>query len=620
MKFGINAKKIFAILGVFVILVTIFALIFFREEKKGEEEKEFILDDRVSPYVNQGLFVEILRVRNRDILNRMLSFGENWREKPRFYYIVEVDGKVCSNKGNCGESDLYETWDTFGKESMFTFDIEEEQKTSRVTIKIVEENKKGISLRTNDVEKETLTVIYDYRTGRWSGDDNFGDKDGYGYYLGENYEIWFNVYQSDYDNDEIPYWIEVNVLGTDPTVNDCLLDPDGDGIPTCWEWKWGYDPFTQNDHSNLDPDIDGISNLEEYKMRKWFANPFQPDIYIEVDFTEKNKIIEIEPTLYEESKQMLIERFAQHGIKVFIDDGWSDSPPNGGGEILPHASYFDDVLGKQLLQYYTHHFSDERKGIFRYLVISSCSGGFTSPVYFNKFDAMMVGNNLKDVLFTRLAFSPKSVRVVLAAAVMHELGHTLGLVPAIFPGNDIMPRYIGDRYPNMSDEDYNGYVKNYVSIMNYRYIYKKDLFDYSDGSHHQKYDMDDWGHIYLPTFEIDIPIYEDVSIKTFEDFKIVDEYPGIVLKGWKFDENLTKQNLEKIKKFVTVKNADADIQIFIKNNSSSGKEYNLRVYAKPKVEPVFAIYSLVAEGYVKDNNFELYSLDELIKYAKSFIE
>ena len=29
--------------------------------------------------------------------------------------------------------------------------------------------------------------------------------------------------------------------------------------------------------------MDGIENIEEYQMAKWFANPFIQDIYIEVD-------------------------------------------------------------------------------------------------------------------------------------------------------------------------------------------------------------------------------------------------------------------------------------------------------------------------------------------------
>ena len=45
---------------------------------------------------------------------------------------------------------------------------------------------------------------YDYRTGRWDGkDDSFMDVDGYGHYVGETFEVWFNIYQTDYDHDGV---------------------------------------------------------------------------------------------------------------------------------------------------------------------------------------------------------------------------------------------------------------------------------------------------------------------------------------------------------------------------------------------------------------------------------
>lgn len=619
-----KVTKILAVIAVLIIILAgIAALMLLREKEEipTEEKEEFVLDDRISPYENQGLFVEILRIRNRDLLNRMMKFGMSWRETPSFYYTIDVDGKVGSNKGHAGENEVYETWDTFGRESMISFYIEEEKPISKVNIKIIEVVKRGLfGRRTSEVEKESFTVTYDYRTGRWYGDDYFNDKDGYGYYLGENYEVWFNIYQADYDNDGIPYWTEVNVLGTDPTVDDSKLDPDNDGIPTDWEWRWGYDPFVWNDHAHLDPDIDGLTNIEEYKIRKWLANPFQPDIYIEVDHTEKTKLFDLDHVFYKESQQMLIERFAQHGIKVFIDDGWADGPLNGGGEILPDVAFLDDVSGKQILQYYTHHFADERKGIFRYMIVSGYDGGFICPVNFNRLDAICIGNNLRSALLVRFAFSPRTVRIVLAAAVMHELGHSLGLVPVAFPGIDIVTRSYANRYPNMSDEDYKGYLNNYRSIMNYKYIYNKKLFDYSNGSNGPPYDQNDWEHIYLPFFKVDMPSYEEPADETFEDFEVVNEYPGVIVKGWEYSENLTKEYSQRLKTLALVKNTDADIQIFVKNDSNDSG-YNIRVYAKPNVEPVYAVYSLVAEGYIdNESNIKFYSQEDLVKYAKSFIK
>ncbi|MCD6573923.1 MAG: hypothetical protein J7K95_07520, partial [Thermoplasmata archaeon] len=259
-----RSRKTMAIIIIFIIILALFIYLQFSHQPR-KEVKEKTIDDRISPMENQALFIEILRIRNRNLMNKMLSYGIEWREKPRFYYVIKVDNEEGSSKGNVGENGVYETWDTIGYESSMVFDVEEEKEKSSVTISIIELEPIGLFKKDyKEVEKERISLIYDYRTGRWSGDDAFRDEDGMGHYLGKNYEVWFNIYQADYDHDGIPYWIEKNVLGTDPTVDDSKLDPDGDGIPTSWEWKYGYDPFTYNEHSKLDPDIDGIENIEEY--------------------------------------------------------------------------------------------------------------------------------------------------------------------------------------------------------------------------------------------------------------------------------------------------------------------------------------------------------------------
>ncbi len=610
---------IFALVAL-ILLLLVSSLYWYMPERKGEEEKEREVDNRISPMENQAIFVQVLRIRNRGLMERMLSYGNSWKETPSFYYTITVDDEFGSAKGNVGEEGVYNTWDTMGYESTMTFDVDEEREYSDITISIFEIQPKGF-FGEEEVEKERISLKYDYRTGRWTGDDSLGDRDGLGHYLGENYEIWFNIYQADYDHDGIPYWTEVNVLGTDPAIDDSNLDPDGDGIPTVWEWRYGYDPFTYNDHKNLDPDIDGIENIEEYQMRKYFANPFQPDIYIETDGMERRGIIDLPHIFYKESQQMIIERFAQHGINVYIDDGWSDSPPNGGGELLPYHNNLDDVLGKELLAFYTHHFPDDRKGIFRYVVVGARKdgGGFITPVNYNHFDAIYVSNDLNSMK-VRLAFTPREIRVMLAKAILHEMGHSIGLMPVVFPGIDIMSRKVVDRYPSMSDEDYKGYLDNYYSVMNYQYIYNKPwffsagtheyLFDYSDGSNGEPYDMNDWAHIYLPTFQIDVPSYEEPSDENFEDFEIVDDYPGVVASGWKFDSNLTERYSDKLKNLAVIKNADVDIQVFVNEDGNDG--YDVRIYAKPFVEPVYSIYSLVAEGKKEEGKIKFYSQQEII--------
>ena len=587
------------------------------------EETNTIYDNRISPDINQGLTVEVLRIRNRGIMEKMLVFGTRWRQTPSCYWIIDVDGKITDSSGfvGFGSSGTFTTWDTFGMETKQNYYIGEETEKSTVCISIVEKVKTGLfGRKTTTVEKETIRLEYDFRTGRWSGDDSFMDNDGYGHYLGESYEVWFNLYQADFDHDGIPYWIEVNILGTDPTVDDSILDPDSDGIPTNWEWKWGYDPMTWDDHRNLDPDVDGIENIEEYQMRKYFANPFQPDIYIETDgMKRKNLWSDINHVFWKESQQMIIERFAQHGIWVYIDDGWDDGLVNGGGELLPFIEEIDDVIGGQVLAFYTHHFPDERKGIFRYVIIAN-KGAWISPPSYNSFDTINVGTNVLKVFSTYLAVTPRYHRVVLAKKVLHELGHSLGLLPSSFPGVDIK-KPIGVRYPSMPAEDYEKYLNEYYSVMNYYWLAKdRKLFDYSEGSNGKPFDQNDWDHLYLPTFQTDAVNYEESVDETFEDFEIVNDYQGVQLKGWSYDQNLTRQYQEELKKFVYVKNAACNMSVFVKMEEGQDNIQEIRVYATPDVNPTHTLWSLVAQGKLNSKReITFYSLQSLINEVKKTI-
>ena len=614
--------KIGLILIIFVSIVMLIAILFvsgfFEKDKKTSiNEPEIItIDDRVSPYTNQGLVVEVLRIRNRGLTDIIMNVGLKWRKTPSFYWIITVDGKESNSKGKVGQDGVYNQWDTIGEEGNVVFDIEEEQKKSEVLIKIIEEEQVGLLKRKkNDVEKEIISLVYDFRTGRWNGDDYYNDDDGFGHFLGEKYEIWFNVYQIDYDNDNIPYWIEKNVLGTDPTIDDRKQDPDNDGIPTSWEYRWGYNPFIADDHEFLDPDIDGIENIEEYQMRNYFANPYQPDIYIETDGMEKKRI-DFRHIFFKESQQMIVELFARHRINVYIDDGWPDGPINGGGEMLPYYEYIDDVIGRQAQGFYEHNFADERKGIFRYVIIGHKHAGIIFPCNNNVMDTMLIGTGIKPVLKIKRGFSPRLMRVARAKSVLHELGHSLGLMPYSFPGVDIMDP-IGKRYPSMDAEEYEGYMKQYYSIMNYYYIFRDSkLFDYSDGSNGAPYDQNDWAHLYLPSFQTNMISYEESVDETFEDFEVINDYPGILLKDWDYSENLTDDYAESFQSLSYVKNTNSSIQIYIENEPINENQRKIRIYAIPFVKPQFAPWSLVAEGHIdSEDNIELYDQQILVEEA-----
>ncbi len=507
-----NQKQIiiFTIIVVACIIVgSIFACLqcFNEEEKREEEPITFELDDRISPLENQGLILEIKRIRHRGLIDKIMKMGLSWRTKPEFYFISNMDGLEYVSKdvgSRRGVTEvLFNTWDTMFKENKIVRNAEEEQQTSDITITIMEREKTGIlKLRSKDTEKLKISLTYDYKTGRWNGDDYFNDSDGYGHYVGKSFEIWFNLYQTDFDHDGIPYWTEVNVLHTDPRIDDSELDPDNDGIPTVWEWKWNYDPFVYDNHSILDPDIDGLNNIEEYKMAKWFADPYSQDIYLEIDGMQRGGIFDPPHVLWAESKHIIVERFAEHGINVYIDDGWPEGPINGGGELLTHYDSLSQDSG-MMVQFYKNHFSDDRKGIFRYIVMCH-KGGFCHPSEFNKYDTMAVGISYLQMIKGKGAFTPRAFRLLGASSVMHELGHSLGIGPWNVGGNDNISFNEGKQ----QKDEYLEKWGNYRSVMNYYHIYDKKLVDYSDGTNGPG-DLNDWELFDLTYFQSESGVIED---------------------------------------------------------------------------------------------------------------
>lgn len=586
---------------------------FFAEDEIIPEELiEFEPDDRISPLTNQGLILEIIRIRHRGLLDEILKRGTSWRNKPMFYFISNMDDLEYVSKdvqaSGGGSETLFKTWDTMFQENKIMRNVEEEQETSSITLTIMERQKKGIlGRRSQDFERDKIQVTYDYRTGQWSGDDYFMDEDGYGHYLGEYFEVWFNLYQMDYDGDSIPYWTEVNVLHTDPKVDDSNRDPDEDGIPTVWEWKWGYNPHIWDDHENLDPDIDGIENIEEYQMAKWCANPFSQDIYIEADGMVRGGLFDPAHVCWEESQQIAIELFSQHRINMYFDYGWPGGPTNGGGELLPHYDVISQDSG-MMLQFYNNHFADERKGIFRYLVVAH-SSGFCHPSEFNRYDTLSVGASLKRMvspLGPKKAYTPRTWRISLASTIMHEIGHSLGITPWTFEGCDNRTYSQGKAAKQRFDETWG----DYYSVMNYYHMHSHKLVDYSDGSNGPPYDQNDWIYLYLPTFQTEASVIEEPFFGPPGIEGIVEETIEYGLDGWNYSEEITNQFIQNNAGPSPVSPIETHWRAHVKiDDDDYLSNRSLRIYAKPHVEPTYSEWILVKEGYVDEEGNIQWELD-----------
>jgi len=530
---SIRNKMIFIVIICLIVIGFSLYLIFSDQENVVEEEPVKEIDDRISPLTQQAVFIEIHRIRVNGIIDQMMNdclgtrlidnlpiderikkmldslvLGVGWDKEPIFTFNISLDGYEFD------EPIDYKAWDTgYINYNLYRL-IEKwlpdgsgytkENETTEVGFKFIEKEKKLGRMIVDEVEG--FNVTYDFRTGRWTGDDSFNDSDGYGHYLGKRFEVWFSIYQTDFDDDGIPYWTEVNVLNTSPRVDDRKLDPDNDGIPTSWEWEWGYNHTKWDNHSYLDPDCDGLQNDEEYLMEKWLANPYYPEIYVEVDYMEKapfrlsdKKLDGWEHVFYDESQQMIMERYSEHGITFHVDDGRM----GGGGDILPFMkpNYETDgnIYQKGAIEmvtgiiagYYNNNFADERKGIFRYLLILHGGGETYAMDYGGCYDTMTVPMNrlsYKQNHAILMGGTPRMKRIGNAIGVFHELGHSCGFLLQNTCGGC-------DNLSEGSREEWN----DYMSVMNY-HKYLVRLFDYSDGTHGMK-DFDDWGNIDVGFFQ-----------------------------------------------------------------------------------------------------------------------
>jgi C2 domain-containing protein len=385
----------------------------------------------------------------------------------------------------------------------------------------------------NDADRNDLFLYYSLKSGHWDGDDYYYpyhayfDASGYGrgngcddnsiYQNDKDCEIYFTIKQNDFDYDEIPYWTETEIYHTDPTINDKGRDDDNDSIPIEWEHKWGhhfdwyynqdtgqweighdwhYHPFQWNDHTNIDLDNDGLTNIDEYHTSQWGSDPFRDDIFIELDQMGPGPNGEQASLLPNASKDFIRDAFHRQNIGFHLDDGtWEGQT---GSEIIPFDTTGDNSSWFEINNMYNDYFlhgddNNWRKGVFHHgLVIYNAAGAPGFCYRQDAFQISCVGMEKK----ARLPFPLTGNRdVVYASAYMHELGHSLGLMwlgghdeDAYYPWQPLWWKF-----------------RPYRSIMNYGYMFGSywNLIDYSDGSR-GKNDFDDWSNIDFYYFKAQI--------------------------------------------------------------------------------------------------------------------
>jgi len=292
---------------------------------------------------------------------------------------------------------------------------------------------------------------------------------------GSDWEIDYNKYKNEIN---LSRFKQIELPGN---------DSDNDSVPDWWEIKWGYDPYTCNDHNKLDPDNDGLNNIEECFTDKWNSSPFIKDIFIEYDWIESISSNKSANRPSDENSNQLIEVFANHNITLHLDNG-----SLGGGEMIPYISEFSMYdIRDMYWDYFLHNdLNNPRKGIFHWCLVCDYGPYPGMPGF-----AVVGWDHLDSFEISAKKLSDKKLfksrGYIIASITMHELGHNLGLVVDDHLGIDNRVAYLPFLYEVLR-------IKNYKSCMSYLYTYL--ILDYSDGTHGRN-DFDDWGNLDLSFFK-----------------------------------------------------------------------------------------------------------------------
>jgi hypothetical protein len=446
-----------------------------------------IRSEDFDPLVDVQVTVEIQKIRALD-KNDVQVHKESYIDKdanPNLYVKIFINDQEFTSPIWSDTKYIY----TPGFSA--TVNVPDDQEFVAVKIQLWDTHTGGDVLCDIGNATDDATMTYSIKTGRWTGDDQRGDPSGYGRLNGcddksiyggrGDAELWFNIYQNDYDGDGAPYWVEVNEYGTNPEVNNSLDDSDNDRVPFSWEWSWDYNPVVAEIHQTLDPDVDSLSNVEEYMTSQWGSDPFRKDMFLELDQMSDSPSGQtgVFPV---GSKEILYTAYNRQNILYHLDDGsWQGS----GADMIPFDNSTDyNELDSIYTQYFLHGDQNNwRRGVFHYGVVvfqdedvNGCAFGA------NRFQISSNGmeQKVKNPLLDR--------DTIYASAYMHETGHSLGFWP--IPGHNGQSKYPWQLGYWLS--------RPYRSCMNYGFMFY--TVDYSDGSRPIR-DYNDWERMDLTYFE-----------------------------------------------------------------------------------------------------------------------
>ena len=187
-----------------------------------------IKDEDLDPLVDLQVTVTIKEIRAFDDIDKY--------SEPDFYIKLYINNEEFTSDIWRNQAHITTPWSK-------TVDVPDDVEFVNIKIELWDWDfgiNKLCDIAVNDNENQlrrSISVKYSLSSGHWYGDDSITppgswwiDYSGYGrasgcddntiYQNDLDAELYFDITQTDYDGDGIPYWTEVNVYHTDPKVDD----------------------------------------------------------------------------------------------------------------------------------------------------------------------------------------------------------------------------------------------------------------------------------------------------------------------------------------------------------------------------------------------------------------
>lgn len=237
-------------------------------------------------------------------------------------------------------------------------------------------------------------------------------------------------------------------VAADAVEAETVVDTDGDGLPDDWE-----------EHGVV------LSDGTFLDLPAYGADAQYPDIFLQLNWM---KSADKDYGLESGKIQDIVDLFDDHGIALHVDAGetFNNIPgyeAHGGATVEYTSNYFEDITPAFKLLNNIGDYLGPRQSVFRIGVIGDQVDGNNLAT-----GTSLVNDNSFFVANHRFVDTQHKLR----NAVLHEMGHTLGL------------RHHGAHQAVRSVREARPVDADYQSVMNFLYQYS--IFNYSEESYEIK--------------------------------------------------------------------------------------------------------------------------------------